>query len=115
MRGHNIMPHDNYNAPNRRDLLAGAAATTLFLAESSVTSAQTRPPRNAIFPLPARERLEEALTRIADPKGEGARTCLTVYMEAARAAAEAADARALAGVTLGPLDGVIVTIKDLFD
>src|SRR5947209_6429978 len=63
----------------------------------------------------ARDRLEEALARIADPKGEGARACLTVYMETARAAADAADARANSGISLGPLDGAIVTIKDLFD
>lgn len=63
----------------------------------------------------ARERLDEALARIDDPKGEGARACLTVYREAARAAAEAADARAKAGVSLGALDGAIVSIKDLFD
>ena len=63
----------------------------------------------------SRDRLEQALARIADPKGEGARTCLTVYQEAARAAAEAADARSQTGVSLGPLDGVIVSIKDLFD
>jgi len=63
----------------------------------------------------ARERLEAALARIDDPKGEGARACLTVYREAAKAAADAADARAKAGVSLGPLDGTIVSIKDLFD
>jgi len=63
----------------------------------------------------ASERLNTALARIDDPQGEGARTCLTVYGEAARASAEAADARAKAGRSLGPLDGVIVTIKDLFD
>jgi len=62
-----------------------------------------------------RDRLEQALDRIADPKGEGARTCLTVYAKEARAAADAADARAARGALLGPLDGVIVTIKDLFD
>ena len=61
------------------------------------------------------ERLEAALARINDPAGEGARACLTVYREAARAAAVAADARAKAGISLGPLDGAIVTIKDLFD
>jgi aspartyl-tRNA(Asn)/glutamyl-tRNA(Gln) amidotransferase subunit A len=66
-------------------------------------------------PFSSRERLEQALTRINDPKGEGAKACLTVYAEAARAAADAADARAKAGVSLGPLDGVIVSIKDLFD
>jgi aspartyl-tRNA(Asn)/glutamyl-tRNA(Gln) amidotransferase subunit A len=63
----------------------------------------------------SRDRLEQALARIADPSGEGARACLTVYAEAARAAAGLADARAKAGQTLGPLDGAIVSIKDLFD
>ena len=63
----------------------------------------------------ARERLEAALSRIDDPKGEGARACLTVYREQAKAAAEAADARAKAGISLGPLDGTVVSIKDLFD
>ena len=38
-----------------------------------------------------------------------------LYAEAARAAADASDARKRAGVTLGPLDGTIVSIKDLFD
>lgn len=64
---------------------------------------------------PAIERLQAALAKIDDPKGEGARACLTVYRDAARAAAEAADARARNHVTLGPLDGAIITIKDLFD
>ncbi len=63
----------------------------------------------------ARERLEAALDRIDDPKGEGARACLTVYREQAKAAADAADARAKAGISLGPLDGTIMAIKDLFD
>src|ERR1700751_4029378 len=62
-----------------------------------------------------RDRLEQALARIADPNGEGARACLTVYSEAARGAADAADARAALGASLGPLDGTIVSIKDLFD
>src|SRR5262245_50150355 len=63
----------------------------------------------------AGERLEASLARIDDPKGEGARACLTVYRDQAKAAAEAADARAKAGISLGPLDGTIVSIKDLFD
>lgn len=63
----------------------------------------------------SRERLDAALARIDDPKGEGARACLTLYRDSARAAAEAAYARAKAGISLGPLDGVIITIKDLFD
>jgi hypothetical protein len=52
----------------------------------------------------ARERLEAALARIDDPKGEGARACLTVYREQAKAAADAADARAKYGISLGPVD-----------
>ncbi|HEX6980367.1 MAG TPA: amidase [Alphaproteobacteria bacterium] len=63
----------------------------------------------------ARERLEACLARIADPRGEGSRTFLKVYTESARAAADAADARARTGTRLGPLDGAIVSIKDLFD
>ncbi len=66
-------------------------------------------------PASCRNRLELALERIADPKGEGTRTCLTVYAQTARVAADAADARAARGATLGPLDGIIVSIKDLFD
>jgi aspartyl-tRNA(Asn)/glutamyl-tRNA(Gln) amidotransferase subunit A len=62
-----------------------------------------------------RDRLEQALTRIADPNREGARACLTVYADGSRAAADAADARAARGAPLSPLDGAIVTIKDLFD
>ena len=64
---------------------------------------------------PCRDRLEQALARIADPKGEGTRACLTVYGDAARAAADASDARAARGRSLGSFDGVIVSIKDLFD
>jgi aspartyl-tRNA(Asn)/glutamyl-tRNA(Gln) amidotransferase subunit A len=63
----------------------------------------------------ARTRLEDALERIADPAGEGSRACLTVYRQGAQEAADASDARAKSGLTLGSLDGAIVTIKDLFD
>jgi aspartyl-tRNA(Asn)/glutamyl-tRNA(Gln) amidotransferase subunit A len=63
----------------------------------------------------ARDRPELSLARITDPKGEGSRACLTVYAQAARAAADDADARSRAGQSLGPLDGAIVSIKDLFD
>jgi aspartyl-tRNA(Asn)/glutamyl-tRNA(Gln) amidotransferase subunit A len=41
-----------------------------------------------------RDRLEQALSKIADPKGEGARAYLYVSAERARAEADAADARA---------------------
>jgi len=86
-------------------VVAAAAA----IAPAGIAAAQP------IMPRSSRDRLEQALSRIADQKGEGRRACLTLYTEAARAAADAADARARAGVTLGPLDGAILTIKDLFD
>src|SRR4051794_25863089 len=63
----------------------------------------------------SRDNLEEALGRIATPAGEGGRACLDIYVDAARTAADASDSRSQAGGSLGPLDGVIVTIKDLFD
>jgi aspartyl-tRNA(Asn)/glutamyl-tRNA(Gln) amidotransferase subunit A len=62
-----------------------------------------------------RDRLEQCLARIADPQGEGARAFIHVSAERARAEADAADARRRHGTTLGPLDGTIVSIKDLFD
>ncbi|MBR0794905.1 amidase [Bradyrhizobium jicamae] len=58
-------------------------------------------------------RLETALTRIQSPEGERAFTA--VFMDDARREAEAADRRAAAGATRGPLDGRIVSVKALFD
>jgi len=64
---------------------------------------------------PSVDRLDAALARIDDPQGEGKRAILTIYREAAQAAAQAADARTRTHGSLGPLDGAIITIKDLFD
>ena len=97
---------------DRREFLhLGAGAVATATAAPSMVRGQGQ----ALKRRPARDRLEEALSRIADPKGEGARACLTVYTQVARDAADAADARARAGISLGPLDGAIVSIKDLFD
>lgn len=63
----------------------------------------------------SRDALEQALIKIADPAGEGARTCLSVYADSARRAADASNKRRKSGQLLGALDGVVVTIKDLFD
>ena len=106
------------NLPRRQflHLAAGTAAITT-LAQSVISTpveGQT-PIKAAQSKRSVRDRLEQALARIADPNGEGKRACLTVYSDLARAAADAADARARAGVSLGPLDGVLVSIKDLFD
>jgi aspartyl-tRNA(Asn)/glutamyl-tRNA(Gln) amidotransferase subunit A len=113
---------------SRRHVLAGAAA---LIAAPVLGQAPTPAPSSSASdssaahtsvakpaapkPRPSRERLEEALSRIADPGGEGTRACLTVYRETARVSADAADARTRAGIPLGPLDGAIVSIKDLFD
>lgn len=64
---------------------------------------------------PSRDRLETCLARIGDPAGEGTRAFTKLYADQARAAADAADRRVQFGLTLGPLDGRIISIKDLFD
>lgn len=61
----------------------------------------------------ARDRLEAILASAA-ARYEHC-VFLKLYPDAARAAADAADCRRKVGVTLGPLDGKIVSIKDLFD
>ncbi|MBB4041247.1 aspartyl-tRNA(Asn)/glutamyl-tRNA(Gln) amidotransferase subunit A [Microvirga flocculans] len=61
-----------------------------------------------------RDKLETILARLERRAAEE-RVFLRLYEDAARAAADAADARKRAGVSLGPLDGAIVSIKDLFD
>lgn len=63
----------------------------------------------------ALQRTQQALQAIAEAGAEGMRIFTRVYADAALAAAQAADARAAAGICLGPLDGRIVSIKDLFD
>ncbi len=62
----------------------------------------------------SRARVEEALARIQDPAGEGPRAFTRVYAEAARLAADTADAMAGLGVELPALAGTVVSIKDLF-
>lgn len=61
------------------------------------------------------QKLESALAAIAAAGDEGARIFTRLYADDARAAAGAANARAQSGQSLGPLDGRIVSIKDLFD
>jgi aspartyl-tRNA(Asn)/glutamyl-tRNA(Gln) amidotransferase subunit A len=59
--------------------------------------------------------VDEALARIEDPAGEGARTFTKTYAVAARAAAGAADSLRAAGIRGLPLAGLPISIKDLFD
>ncbi|MDB5457450.1 MAG: Asp-tRNAAsn/Glu-tRNAGln amidotransferase subunit and related amidase [Caulobacter sp.] len=57
--------------------------------------------------------LAACLAQARDPDGEGARV-FTVLYDAAQAAA-ASDARRAGGAALSPLDGAVISIKDLFD
>lgn len=63
----------------------------------------------------SRELVEQALARIAGPAGEGARAFVKVYAEAARADADHADRLREAGVVRSVVDGLPVSVKDLFD
>ncbi|WP_372623216.1 amidase [Falsiroseomonas sp.] len=59
--------------------------------------------------------VEEALARIADPQGEGARAFIAVQGEQVRAAASAMDMLRAAGRAPSPWAGIPITIKDLYD
>jgi len=63
----------------------------------------------------SRALVETALARIAEPAGEGARAFLKVYAESARADAEQADRLRKAGVVRSAVDGLPISVKDLFD
>jgi aspartyl-tRNA(Asn)/glutamyl-tRNA(Gln) amidotransferase subunit A len=63
----------------------------------------------------SRELVERALARIAAAYGEGPRAFLKVYEEAARADADHADALRKRGVQRSPIEGLPVSLKDLYD
>lgn len=63
----------------------------------------------------SRQLIADALAKIADPQGEGERTFTQVYADWAQQQALAADQRRAAGKSLSLLDGVPISIKDLFD
>ncbi|HEX6268449.1 MAG TPA: amidase [Burkholderiales bacterium] len=63
----------------------------------------------------SRELVEQALARIGDSTGEGSRAFLKVYADSARADADAADRLRKAGVRRSAVDGLPVSLKDLFD
>jgi aspartyl-tRNA(Asn)/glutamyl-tRNA(Gln) amidotransferase subunit A len=63
----------------------------------------------------SRQLVEQALARIADPAGEGARAFLKVYAEQARAEAEHSDRLRRSGVVRSPVEGLPISVKDLFD
>jgi len=63
----------------------------------------------------SRKLLEQALARIDEASGEGARAFIHVYRDSARVAADAGDRLRARGIVPSPLAGVPVSIKDLFD
>src|SRR4051812_17241691 len=60
-----------------------------------------------------RDALEAAFTRSREPAA--AHVFLRLFTDTARAEADAADARRRVGLSLGPLDGLLVSVKGLFD
>jgi aspartyl-tRNA(Asn)/glutamyl-tRNA(Gln) amidotransferase subunit A len=58
---------------------------------------------------------ESALDRIADPSGEGARTFTQVFAERAMSLSQASDGLRSAGLKRSELEGLPISIKDLFD
>lgn len=63
----------------------------------------------------SRALVEAALARIADPAGEGARAFMKVHAESARADADYADRLRKSGIVRSAVDGLPISVKDLFD
>src|SRR5438445_12704771 len=63
----------------------------------------------------SRELIEQALAKIGAPYGEGPRAFLKVYEDAARADADHADELRKRGVRRSAVDGLPMSLKDLFD
>ena len=63
----------------------------------------------------ARQLIEASLAAIEAPGGEGVRAFVRVYADQARASADAMDALRRVGRAPGPLAGIPISVKDLFD
>lgn len=59
--------------------------------------------------------LEQAQARASDPQGEGQRVFIEQYHDQARVQAQASDTLRAAGLRRSPIDGLPMSIKDLFD
>lgn len=58
---------------------------------------------------------ETALQRALSQSGEGSRVFTEIYAAGARAAAQASDLLRISGQTRSPIDGLPISVKDLFD
>lgn len=65
--------------------------------------------------LSSRDLVDACLDRATSSAGEGARVFIHLLADAARAEADAIDRRRKAGVWTGPLGGIPISVKDLFD
>lgn len=63
----------------------------------------------------SRDLVEQALARIADGGGEGKRAFIKVYADSARAEADYSDRLRKSGVRRSPVEGLPVSLKDLYD
>ena len=63
----------------------------------------------------SRALVESCLERAVAASGEGARTFVHLFADAARAEADAIDRRHRAGIWTGLLGGIPLSVKDLFD
>jgi len=63
----------------------------------------------------SRSLVEQALARIADPAGEGARAFTKTYAETALAEADHSDRLRRAGIVRSPVEGIPISVKDLYD
>jgi aspartyl-tRNA(Asn)/glutamyl-tRNA(Gln) amidotransferase subunit A len=65
--------------------------------------------------LASRTLVDACLDQATSPTGEGGRVFTRLFVESARAEADAIDHRRKAGVWTGPLGGIPISVKDLFD
>jgi aspartyl-tRNA(Asn)/glutamyl-tRNA(Gln) amidotransferase subunit A len=65
--------------------------------------------------LTSRSLVEQALSRIADPAGEGGRAFIKTYAETALAEADLSDRLRRAGIVRSPVEGLPISVKDLYD
>uniref|UniRef100_A0A7S4C180 Amidase domain-containing protein n=1 Tax=Chrysotila carterae TaxID=13221 RepID=A0A7S4C180_CHRCT len=69
----------------------------------------------ALSRITSRRLVEIALEKIAEPTGEGSRAFMKVYRDAALTEADASDRLRELGIVRSPIEGLPISVKDLFD